>query len=258
MSMRSRSTSRVVPGNRRDDGRVVAGQAIEQAGLAGVGPARQHHGEPVAQQPTLPGGGGHRVEVTAHGGQALGELRVGEKIDFLLRKIDGGLDIGAQLDQRIGEALHHAGELALQRAHGGARRLARAGIDEIGDGFGLRQIDLVVVKGALGEFTGPRAPRAELQAARDQRFEDDRAAMALQLEHVLAGVGMRAGKEQREADVDGLRRLASRKRASVACRAAGSSPTSVAAISGVFGPETRTTPTPPRPGGVAAATMVSG
>src|SRR5262245_3367228 len=51
---------------------------------------------------------------------------------------------------------------------------------------------------------------------------------------------------------------ASRNGASVACRAAGSSPTRIAAISGVLGPETRTTPTPPRPGGVAAATMVSG
>src|SRR5688572_25018565 len=51
---------------------------------------------------------------------------------------------------------------------------------------------------------------------------------------------------------------ASRKRASVACRATGRSPMRVAAISGVFGPETRTTPTPPRPGAVAAATMVSG
>src|SRR3569833_686020 len=50
---------------------------------------------------------------------------------------------------------------------------------------------------------------------------------------------------------------ASRKRAKVARRAAGSSPRTTAAISGTFGPETRTMPTPPRPGGVAVATIVS-
>ena len=61
------------------------------------------------------------------------------------------------------------GELALQRAHGGARGLARAGIDEIRDGFGLREIDLVVEKRALREFAGPRAARAELQQRATRR-----------------------------------------------------------------------------------------
>ena len=47
-----------------------------------------------------------------------------------------------------------------------------------------------------------RAPSS--QHARDHRFDDDRAAVAVQLEHVLAGVGMRRGEEQREPDVDRL------------------------------------------------------
>src|SRR6185312_7876325 len=50
---------------------------------------------------------------------------------------------------------------------------------------------------------------------------------------------------------------ASRKRAKPARRGNGSSPSSTAAISGTRGPETRTIPIPPLPGGVAAATMVS-
>src|SRR5262249_19017972 len=50
---------------------------------------------------------------------------------------------------------------------------------------------------------------------------------------------------------------ASRKRAKVALRGTGRSPRITAAISGTFGPDTRTIPTPPRPGGVAAATIVS-
>src|SRR5687768_10401830 len=49
----------------------------------------------------------------------------------------------------------------------------------------------------------------------------------------------------------------SMKRAKVTRRAGGTSPSMTAAISGALGPETRTMPIPPRPGGVAAATMVS-
>ena len=39
--------------NGGDDGRLVAGQPVEQAGFAGVRPAGEHHGHAVAQQPAL-------------------------------------------------------------------------------------------------------------------------------------------------------------------------------------------------------------
>jgi hypothetical protein len=58
------------------------------------------------------------------------------------------------------------------------------------------------VEGALGEFAGTRAARAELEAAIDQRLDDDGAAMALQLEDVFARVRVRAGEEERDADID--------------------------------------------------------
>src|SRR5882762_4348653 len=46
--------------------------------------------------------------------------------------------------------------------------------------------------------------RAELHGARDQRVDHHRPAVAVQLQDVLAGVGMRRGKEQRQARVDRL------------------------------------------------------
>src|SRR5207248_4092856 len=101
------------------------------------------------------------VEMLAHRLEARAELVVGEEVDFLLRKVDRRLDVAAQLDHRLGEPAHHGGELPLQRAHGGAQRLARARVDEIGDRFGLRQIQLVIEEGALGEFPGVCAARAE-------------------------------------------------------------------------------------------------
>ena len=56
------------------------------------------------------------------------------------------------------------------------------------------------------DITNRHPARAQFLAACHQRLEDDRTAMALQLEHVLAGVGVRRGEEQGEADVDGLAR----------------------------------------------------
>ena len=100
--------------------------------------------------------------------------------------------------------LHHRREFTLQRAHCRLRRLARAGIDQIRNRFGLRQIELVVEKGALREFARMGQSRAKLQHSRDYSLHDHRSAVPVQLEHVLARVGMRRRKEQREACVDRL------------------------------------------------------
>ncbi|OPZ07244.1 MAG: hypothetical protein BWZ07_03363 [Alphaproteobacteria bacterium ADurb.BinA280] len=75
------------------------------------------------------------------------------------------------------------------------------GIDQIGDGFGLRQIDFVVEKCALAEL--PRLRNAQSgeirsacddinfrrrrQATRQQQLKNHRATMGLQFEHVFAG-----------------------------------------------------------------------
>ena len=128
--------------------------------------------------------------------QALPQSAVREKIDLLLREIERGLHIHAQINQRFGDALHHDGELALQRAHGSARRDARAGVDEICYGLGLRQIELVVQERALRELAGQSAPRAELHGARDERLLHDGAAVPLQFEHVLAGIRVRRRKKE--------------------------------------------------------------
>jgi hypothetical protein len=55
-----------------------------------------------------------------------------------------------------------------------------------------------------------------------------------------------------------VRPLAPANTATVAWRGGGRVPSICAAIAGVFGPEIRTMPMPPRPGGVALATIVSG
>ena len=80
--------------------------------------------------------------------------------------------------------------------------------------------------------------------------------MALQFEHVLAGERVRRREIQREAVIDGSPRRRENC-ASRARRGAGMPPSIARAIRGTSGPDTRTMPTAPRPGGLAIATMVS-
>ena len=95
-------------------------------------------------------------------------------------------------------------ELARQRAAGAAGRGLGAGVDQVGYRLGLGQVDLVVQKGPLAEFTRPRQPQtqtlAKLQAARHQQLQHHRAAVGLQFQHVFAGVGGR----RREVDCQAL------------------------------------------------------
>src|SRR5262249_3615066 len=96
------------------------------------------------------------------------------------------------------------GEFTLERTQRRTRCLRRRGIDEIGDGFCLCQVELVIQECTLGELTGLRQPRTKLHTALDQQVHDQRAAVALQLKQILAGVGTWRRKEQRDPFVDEL------------------------------------------------------
>ncbi len=101
-------------GNCRDDRRVVAREAVQQARFAGVRPARDHHGHALAQEAPLARAALHRREVLAHATEACFEFPVGQEVDLLFRKVDGGLDPGAQFGHGVDEPVHHRRELALQ------------------------------------------------------------------------------------------------------------------------------------------------
>ena len=102
--------------------------------------------------------------------------------------------MGELLNQRI----DLPAEIALQRAQRGARRLLGSAVDQIGDGFGLGEIDFIVEKGAFAEFAGARQTRAQANHFAQQAIENHRPAMALQFEHVFAGERMRSGEKQRD------------------------------------------------------------
>ena len=76
------------------------------------------------------------------------------------------------------------------------------GLDQVGNRFGLGQVELVVEKGTFTELTRTRQSCAQLQAALQQHVEHHGAAVALQLQHVLPGKGVRAGEVQQQALVN--------------------------------------------------------
>jgi hypothetical protein len=75
------------------------------------------------------------------------------------------------------------------------------GIDQIGNRLGLRQIKSIVEPGTAGEFSRSRHARPEREATLQQHAQHHQPAMALQLQHVLAGVGMRRREIQQQAVV---------------------------------------------------------
>jgi hypothetical protein len=184
-------------GDRSHDGGVITGQTIEETRLARIRAAGDDDRHALAQQAALARAFRDGIELIAHFLQMLGKRRIGKKINFFFRKVDGCFNVGPQGDERLGHRLDHDRELALERAHGRARRLARSGINEIGNRLRLRQIEFVVEERALRELARQRAPRPELKRTRNQFFLHDGTAVSLQLEHVLAGVRLGGGKEKR-------------------------------------------------------------
>ena len=119
-------------------------------------------------------------------------------------KVERRLGEHAQLDQRVDQRADLARERAGEAARRRARRGRRRRVDEVGDALGLREVELAVEKRALRELARPREARAELDAAREQQPQHRRAAVAVQLEHVLAGVGARRREVERDALVERL------------------------------------------------------
>ncbi len=122
--------------------------------------------------------------------------------EIFFAEIEAGLGKGEGLQDGRTQRLDSRGKASLQAGQSRACLGLAAGMDEIGNRLRLRQIQALVEKRALTELAGPSRPRALAHGVFEQGAEDDRAAVTLQLHHVLAGVTMRRGKIQGDAMVD--------------------------------------------------------
>ena len=125
------------------------------------------------------------------------------------------------VDQRVDAPRELAGERT-QRALRAASALEAS--MRSATPLGLREVEAIVEERAARELAGLGDARAQLDAAAQQLAHHDRAAVALQLEHVLAGIRMRRAESRARCPRRCSSPSAARKCASVACRGAGSAP----------------------------------
>ena len=209
-----------VPGgasDRRDDGQFRTRECVEQRTLAGIGLACDHHGDALAQESALACAGKHLGQTRLQTIELALGVGLPEEVDLLLREVERCLDQHAQMDQGIAQGVHLARELARERSAGAARSGFGAGVDQVGDGLGLGQVNLVVEECPLGELAGIGHAQAGeaglsaggidlgsgLQAAGQQQLQHHRSPVGLQLQHVLAREGVRGREKQGQAVVDG-------------------------------------------------------
>jgi hypothetical protein len=87
-------------------------------------------------------------------------------------------------------------------AQSGPCLILRLGLDEIPNGFSLKQIHLAVRHGTPSEFAWTRETSPEAAYVVDYAAEDKRIAMSTDFNHVFPGVGVRTGKQCNEDIVD--------------------------------------------------------
>src|SRR5690606_23946175 len=172
-----------------DDGGILTGERIQQRRLAGV--RFTHDGDldafthEVANTGLREGGSEAFVDVL----QLAGDSTVGEEVDFLLGEVQGGFHVDAQQDQCFYEIIDATGEFALQGTQGITRSGDRGTVDQVGDGFRLGEVDLVVEKGAPGKLAGFGEAGAVLDQCVQNQLGDDGAAVAMQLGNIFTGEG---------------------------------------------------------------------
>ena len=101
-------------GNGGDDGTVGAAQGIEQAGFAGVGLAGNHQLHPLLYQATLPRLVQYGFKLGNNPGQLFSYLTLLDKVDLLLREIDGCLYIHPEVNDHVDQFVYFSGKFALQ------------------------------------------------------------------------------------------------------------------------------------------------
>ena len=106
--------------------------------------------------------------------------------------------------QAITPAAVAAAELAIELAERLASLRLGLGRSEIGDGFGLQQIELAVEKGPPGELAGLGEPQTETAQYLHDGGEHGAAAMHMKLGDILPGGAARRRKPQHQPVVEPL------------------------------------------------------
>jgi len=134
--------------------------------------------------------------------QCSAQLRRAEVLDVLVRIVEHGVEMAAQVRQPVIDRPDGALERPAELPGGVRGGVCRLGVDEVDDGLGLRQVELAVQEGPAREFAGSRLPRPGGQQCLQSGGQHGGRAVALQLNGLLAGVAVRRAAHDAEALVN--------------------------------------------------------
>ena len=174
-------------GHGGDDGAVAAQQLIEQARLAGVGPADDGRADAAPDQLPLVGGGQQLVDESAGVLESRNQPVHRVRLYVFVGKINVRLDVREHVHQVVTQLVDALREFAGELLVGGAQREIGPRVDEIGDRLGLREINASVQKGALGELARQGQSRPPVEHGVEHGLGGADAAVAADLDDILSG-----------------------------------------------------------------------
>ena len=83
-----------------------------------------------------------------------------------------------------------------------AKLIGAFGVEQVGDRFGLGEVELAAYKGTFGEFAGQCRLCAGFEQSAEYETCADRAAVAADLDGIFAGIGMRRTEHGGKAGID--------------------------------------------------------
>ena len=139
------------------------------------------------------------------GANVLGDERVRVIRRDVLSEIDGRLAFGGRGDQGCApgrrRVAHDTRKLTLRLA---ALQVG-LGVDQVGEAFDLREVELAVQEGAAGEFARLGPPQGRLRGERAHHRRDDGGApVQMQLRAILAELALRGLEHQHQRVVERL------------------------------------------------------
>ncbi len=187
------------PRNRRHDRPLFREERVQERRLAHVGAPEDHDRQPFADDAS-PLGAGEEIGGASRDGLDAGSKSVNHDIEI------GEVDLHFEVGEDRGEIVAQRGDRlrkpAAEAVDGRFEPEARLRAHDVRDGLGLVERDAAVEVGALREL----AALGEASAAGEQRVEDSArghdAAVAAQLDHILARVGARRTHDRGQNLVD--------------------------------------------------------
>ena len=132
------------------------------------------------------------------------DLLRGRDGDIVLCEIDACLKQRDQFQQLFLQWLNAARHRALDLLCGDTRLVERGGFDEVANSFRSRKIDPAIQVSAQGEFAGLRQTRAFANRTFHAKPEDNRRAVAANLDQVIGGIRAGCGEVGYDHVVHGL------------------------------------------------------